>query len=153
MIHGSKRQRPNGRWQFTAELGRNPDGSRAQAHATVGGTGRYDKLTEREAERELHKWLATLKSKGKTAPDKTVAEYLDRWVGGQQALRAMTVAEYLDLWVEEQRTLRAINTARASAHVAEQWFKPNFGGVRMQELRPGHCQAMLNKMKEHGLAA
>src|SRR5581483_10927993 len=135
MIHGSKRQRPNGRWQFTAELGRNPDGSRAQAHATVGGTGRYDKLTEREAERELHKWLATLESKGMTAPDK------------------VTVAEYLDRWVEEQRTLRSINTARQSSQGAEQWFKPHLGGVRMQELRPEHCQAMFNKMKEHGLAA
>ncbi len=134
MIRGSKRQRPNGRWQFTAELGKHPDGSRAQAHATIGGTSRYEKLTEREAERELQKWLDKLGSGGITAPDR------------------VTVAEYLDRWLDEQKTLRSINTHRCSEQIVRVWAKPHIGNLRMQELRPEHTQAMFNEMRTHGLS-
>jgi integrase len=106
----------HGSWHFTVDLGTGPDGKRQQHHR--GGFP-----TEKAAKAELSKLLRRT-SEGQIIDDKqTVGEYLDEWLAGKRKLRPTTRRAY-------------------SEHI-ENYFKPAFGRLPLEDLRHTHIDRLV----------
>lgn len=139
MLNGSKRQRPDGKWQLIAELGKVYDPKtglhkRKQAYETIGGTTRDTRLTEKEAERQLQTWLGELERGNKPVPDSTkMKAFLERWLRDVSSGHAVTTHE------------------NATFIIRKHWI-PVLGEVRVQDVKPEVIQGAVGLMRTSGIS-
>lgn len=64
----------------------------------------------------------------------------------------MTVNEWFSAWIGERSKVVRTNTARNYNERYERNIKPVMGRMRINDVKPIHCQRVLNEMKEDGYA-
>lgn len=121
--HIYRRRRPDGtftRWHAVIDLPPGPSGRRRQ------------KTTTHDTKREAQAWLARTNQELRAGEvydtTLTVAQYLDEWLDGKQALRPSTRVDY-------ERHIRNI-------------FVPELGQLRLLDLRAHHVEAVFRRLAE-----
>ncbi|MCQ2522115.1 MAG: site-specific integrase [Lachnospiraceae bacterium] len=64
----------------------------------------------------------------------------------------MTVNSWFEFWMKEKATTIKFNTKRNYTERFENDIKPVVGNMRVKDVRPIHCQAVLNRMAENEYA-
>ena len=128
---GGVRQRPDGRWEATLELGleRNTKGNLARRRKSIYGKTKQEVLQKlRTAQREMEQ-------------------------GKVPTPERLTVAQHLGHWLEHAiKPKRAAKTYASYAQMIRLHIEPAVGRYSVAKLTPQHVDAMLATMRAKGLS-